>query len=165
MIGKLDPQALRENQEKMNKRGKIIGIAMILFSVLLTVFLGITAYSDTIQRFGYQQTTGTVTESNFRRDPIDNKQSYNFKYEYVVNGVAYTGSDSETGQTVSQPPSKGDSINVYYNPSNPSKSVVETNKSDPLSDFFTWTCCFSPIVFIFGVVFLFVSTRKPQPIQ
>ena len=40
MIGKLDPEVLRANETKMKKRGKIIGIVMMVGSILLSVILG-----------------------------------------------------------------------------------------------------------------------------
>ena len=162
MIGKLDPEVLRANEIKMQKRGKIIGIVMMVGSVLLTVILGIVAYGSTIQRITWLQTSGTVTRSESNSDIINNEERYFYEYEYVVDGVTYTGNDSDKGRTVSNPPSEGTSITVYYDPSNPQKSLTDTNKSNPLSDFVTWSLCCGPIFFIFGAVFLFVSTRKSQ---
>lgn len=83
----------------------MIGILMMVGSVLLTVVLGVSAYTSTLRRLGWPQT---------------------------------------------------------YDPSNPQKSLTDTNKSNPLSDFATWSFCCGPIFFIFGAVFLFVSTRKSQ---
>ena len=162
MIGKLDPEVLRANEIKMQKRGKVIGIVMMVGSVLLTVILGIVAYGSTIQRITWLQTSGTVTRSESNSDIINNEERYFYEYEYVVDGVTYTGNDSDKGRTVSNPPSEGTSITVYYDPSNPQKSLTDTNKSNPLSDFVTWSLCCGPIFFIFGAVFLFVSTRKSQ---
>jgi hypothetical protein len=162
MIGKLDPEVLRANEIKMQKRGKIIGIVMMVGSVLLTVILGIVAYGSSIQRITWLRTSGTVTRSESNSDIINNEERYFYEYEYVVDGVTYTGNDSDKGRTVSNPPSEGTSITVYYDPSNPQKSLTDTNKSNPLSDFVTWSLCCGPIFFIFGAVFLFVSTRKSQ---
>lgn len=162
MIGKLDPEVLRANEVKMNKRGRIIGIAMMAGSVLLTVILGIVAYGSTLQRINWTQTNGTVTRSESTRDITKDEERYYYEYEYAVDGVAYTGNDSENGRIVSNPPAEGASITVYYDPSNPQKSLTDTNKSDPLSDFATWSLCCGPIFFMFGAVFLFVSTRKSQ---
>ena len=162
MIGKLDPEVLRANEVKMKKRGKIIGIVMMAGSVLLTVILGIVAYSSTLQRINWLQTSGIVTRSESTRDIIRDEERYYYEYEYTVVGATYTGNDSDKGRIVSDPPSEGTSITVYYNPTNPEKSLTDTNKSDPLSDFAVWSICCGPIFFIFGAVFLFVSTRKSQ---
>lgn len=162
MIGKLDPEVLRANETKMNKRGKIIGPVMMVGSVLLSVILGIIAYGSTIQRINWSQTSGTVTRSESSSDIIRNEEKYYYEYEYVVDGVTYTGKDSDTGRTVSKPPSKGTSITVYYNPANPEKSLTDTNKSDTISDFAVWMFCCGPIFFLFGAVILFMSTRKSQ---
>lgn len=162
MIGKLDPEVLRANEAKMNKRGKAIGIIMMVGSVFLTVILGIAAYSSTLQRINWMQTSGTVTRSESTSDIIKNEERYYYEYEYVVDGITYTGNDSEKGRTVSNPPTEGTSITIYYDPANPQKSLTDTNKSNALSDFATWTICCGPIFFIFGAVFLFVSTRKSQ---
>ncbi len=162
MIGKLDPEVLRANETKMKKRGKTIGIVMMVGSVLLSVILGVIAYTSTLQRINWQQTSGSVTRSESHSDITRNEESYYYEYEYVVDGITYTGKDSDKGTTVSNPPSKGTSITVYYNPSNPGKSVTDTNKSDTLSDFAVWSFCCGPIFFIFGAVILFVATRKSQ---
>lgn len=162
MIGKLDPEVLRANEIKMKKRGKVIGIMMMVGSVFLTVILGIVAYSSTLQRINWIQTSGTVTRSETSSDIIRNEEKYFYEYEYVVDGITYTGNDSDKGRTVSTPPTKGTSITIYYDPATPQKSLTDTNKSDALSDFATWTFCCSPIFFVFGAVFLFVSTRKSQ---
>jgi hypothetical protein len=162
MIGKLDPEVLRANEAKMKKRGKLIGITMMVGSILLTVILGIVTYSSTLQRINWLQTNGTVTRSESTSDIIRDEEQYYYEYEYVVDGVTYTGNDSDKGRTVSNPPAEGASITVYYNPANPEKSLTDTNKSDSLSDFGTWSLCCGPIFFIFGAVFLFVSTRKSQ---
>lgn len=162
MIGNLDPEVLRANEVKMKKRGKVIGITMMAGSILLTVILGIVAYGSTIQRINWLTTSGTVTHSESSSDIIRNEERYYYEYEYVVDGVTYTGNDSDKGRTVSDPPSEGTSITVYYNPTSPEKSLTDTNKSDPLSDFAVWTVCCGPIFFIFGAIFLFVATRKSQ---
>ena len=162
MIGKLDPEVLRANEIRMNKRGKVIGIAMMVGSVLLTLILGWLAYSSSLQRINWLETNGTVTRSEFTRDIIRNEEKYYYEYEYAVDGSTYTGKDSDIGRVVSAPPAEGASITVYYDPKNPEKSLTDTNKSDPLSDFATWTVCCGPIFFVFGAVFLFVSTRKSQ---
>ncbi len=162
MIGKLDPEVLRANEVKMKKRGKIIGTTMMIGSVFLTVILGIVAYGSTLQRINWLQTSGIVTRSESTSDIINNEERYYYEYEYVVDGVTYTGNDSDKGRTVSNPPAKGTSITVYYDPANPEKSLTDTNKSDPLSDFAVWSLCCGPVFFVFGAVFLFVSTRKSQ---
>lgn len=162
MIGNLDPEVLRANEVKMKKRGKIIGITMMVGSIIFSVILGIIAYGSTIQRLNWPQTSGTVTRSESTRDVINDEERYYYEYEYVVDGVTYTGNDSDKGRMVSKPPTEGTSITIYYDPANPQKSLTDTNKSDALSDFATWTFCCSPIFFVFGAVFLFVSTRKSQ---
>lgn len=162
MIGNLDPEVLRANEVKMKKRGKVIGITMMVGSIIFSVILGVIAYGSTIQRINWSQTSGTVTRSESNRDIINNEERYFYEYEYVVDGVTYTGNDSDKGRTVSNPPSKGTSITVYYDPANPQKSLTDTNKSNPLSDFVVWTICCGPIFFVFGAVFLFVATRKSQ---
>jgi hypothetical protein len=146
----------------MKKRGKIIGIIMMVGAVFLTVVLGMVAYSSTLQRFNWIQTSGTVTRSESSSDIIRNEEKYFYEYEYVVDGITYTGNDSDIGRTVSNPPTEGTSITIYYDPTNPQKSLTDTNKSDALSDFATWTVCCGPIFFVFGAVFLSVSTRKSQ---
>lgn len=160
MIGKLDPEVLRANQIKMNKRGKIIGIAMMAGALLITVVFGIFAYSS-LQRYSWSKTDGVVTYASYKRDVNDEARSY-YDYQYTVNGATYTGSDSENGLSVGveQPPSEGATITVYYNPNKPEQSRVDTNKSDAISDFVVWGFCCGPIFFIFGAIFLFVSTRK-----
>lgn len=162
MIGKLDPEVLRANEAKMNKRGKTIGIGMMVGSVLVTLILGVLAYSSTLQRINWLKTDGVVTRSESTKDTIKDEEKYYYEYEYVVDGTTYTGKDSDIGRTVSDPPAEGASITVYYNPADPQKSLTDTNKSNPLSDFATWAVCCGPIFFIFGAVFLFVSTRKSQ---
>lgn len=161
MIGKLDPEILKANEEKMNKRGKVIGIAMMAGAILLTLVFGFLAYQS-FERYSWSETKGKVTYSTYTRDvTTDDARSY-YDYEYTVDDVLYTGNDSETGKSVSveQPPAEGTTINVYYNPNDPSESLVDTNKSDAFSDFGVWTICCGPIFFIFGAVFYFVSTRK-----
>ena len=110
MIGKLDPEVLHANEIKMKKRGKVIGIMMMVGAVFLTVILGIVAYSSTLQRINWIQTSGTVTRSESSSDIIRNEEKYFYKYEYVVDGITYTGNDSEKGRTVSNPPTEGTSI-------------------------------------------------------
>src|SRR5688572_25093127 len=128
MIGKLDPEVLRANEEKMNKRGKIIGIAMMAGSVLLTIFFGLLAYQS-FEKYSWSETKGNVTTSIYTREAGTDQARAYYEYEYVVDNVTYTGKDSETGGTVSveKPPTQGASINVYYNPDDPSESLVDTN--------------------------------------
>ncbi|MBK7450872.1 MAG: DUF3592 domain-containing protein [Anaerolineales bacterium] len=162
MIGKLDPETLRANETKMNKRGKLIGATMMIGSIILTLVLGTIAYFSTIQRLNWLETSGRVTNSFFTRDINRNEEKYSYDYEYSVDGITYSGSDSEIGALVSKSPAEGASITVYYDPNNPGKSLTDTNKSAPLSDFVVWTVCCGPIFFVFGAIILFVSTRKSQ---
>jgi hypothetical protein len=84
--------------------------------------------------------------------------------EYTVDGVTYTGKDSDSGSATSIeiPPTKGTSIHVYYNPKDPSESLVDTNYSESLSDAVVWALCCGPIFFLFGALMYFLSTRKSQ---
>lgn len=155
---------LRQNEIKQKRYGKIIGIIFIVGSILLTIFFGYSAYRS-LDKYSWSETKGTVTNTDFFRGSSseNNSRSY-YEYEYIVDGVTYQGKDSETGSSISikEPPAKGTSIKVYYNPNNPSESLVETNYSDALSNSVVWTLCCGPFFFLFGVITLFMSTRKTQ---
>lgn len=161
MIGKLDPEVLRTNDEKMNKRGKIIGTTMMIGSFLITILFGFLAFQS-FQKYSWSETKGKVTVSIYTREASTDQARAYYEYEYIVDDVTYTGKDSEIGSIVSvkRPPVEGASIAVYYNPQDPRESLVDTNYSDSLSDFVVWGVCCGPIFFLFGAVFYFVSTRK-----
>jgi hypothetical protein len=152
---------LRQNQLKQNQRGKKIGILFMLGSVIITIIFGFLAYQS-FEKYSWSETKGTVSYSDFTRDLINDTGRAYYDYEYTVDGVTYTGKDSETGSatSINPPPAEGASINVYYNPNDPSESLVDTNYSDALSDSVVWTVCFGPICFLFGALLYFMSSRK-----
>lgn len=157
---------LKQNEIKQNKNGKIIGIIFMLGSILLTIFFGLSAYKS-FEKYSWSETTGTVTATDFYRGSSSGNDSRSYyEYEYVVDGVTYTGKDSETGSrtSITEPPAKGTSIKVYYDPNDPSQSLVSTNYSDALSNSVIWTLCCAPFFFLFGAITFFMSTRK-QPKQ
>jgi hypothetical protein len=154
---------LRENEIKQKKYGKIIGIIFMVASFLLTIFFGYSAYQS-FDKYAWSETQGTVTYSEIFRGSTNqnNSRSY-YEYEYSVDGVTYKGKDSETGSVfISQPPAQGTSINVYYNPNDPSESLVDTNYNDALSNSVIWTLCCGPFFFLFGAIAYFMSTRKQK---
>lgn len=159
MIGSLDPEKLRNNQTVMNKRGKIIGIAMMGGAILLTLVFAVFAWRS-IASFNWKVTDGVITTSSYFSG-LESSDRHSFlEYEYTVDGTTYTGKDSDTGTFANHPPQKGQTIKVYYNPSNPSDSLIDSNRGKGLSDLVVWVCCASPAFFFFGAIILFVSTRK-----
>lgn len=152
---------LRQNEIKQNKRGKTIAILFMIGSVVITIIFGFLAYQS-FQKYSWSETKGTVTNSTFFESVANDEANYYYDYEYIVDGVTYTGNDSENGKysTVDAPPAEGASITVYYNPNDPSESLVDTNYSDVLSDSVLWTLCCGPIFFLFGALLYFMSTRK-----
>jgi hypothetical protein len=154
---------LRQNEIKQKQQGKKWGIILVVASVIITIVLGLVAYQS-LEKYSWSETTGTVTYSTYTREvTTDEARSY-YDYEYTVDGVIYAGNDSENGKSlgVEQPPAEGASITVYYNPNQPSESLVNTNYSDALSDSVMWTLCCGPIFFLFGALIYFLSTRKSQ---
>ncbi|MBL8079450.1 MAG: DUF3592 domain-containing protein [Anaerolineales bacterium] len=161
MIGQLDPEKLRANQRLMNKRGKIIGIAMMAGSALITLVFALFAWQS-IESYNWPETDGVVTYASYT-GALDSKndRSY-FDYEYSVDGMTYQGKESDKGTFADVPPKEGETIKVYYNPSNPGDSRVGSNRGNALNDMIVWVCCAGPAFFFFGAVFLFVSTRKQE---
>lgn len=154
---------LRQNEIKQKKQGKKWGMILMAGSVIITIILGFLAYRS-FEKYSWSETKGTVTGSIFLESISLDDASFNYQYEYIIDGVTYTGSDSEHGKygTVDEPPVKGASITVYYNPNDPSQSLVDTNYSGALSDSVVWTLCCGPIFFLFGALMYFLSTRKSQ---
>lgn len=154
---------LRQNEINQNKRGKKIGILFMIGSVVITIIFGFLAYRS-FEKYSWSETKGTVTNSTFFESVTNDEANYYYDYEYIVDGVTYTGNDSEQGKysTVKKPPTKSSSITVYYNPNDPSESLVDTNYSDALSDSVVWTLCCGPIFFLFGALLYFMSSRKQQ---
>ena len=64
MIGQLDPEKLRANQRLMNKRGKIIGIAMMAGSALITLVFALFAWQS-IESYNWPETDGVVTYASY----------------------------------------------------------------------------------------------------
>lgn len=156
---------LRENEIKQNKRGKKIGILFMLGSILMTLILGFVAYRS-LEKYTWSETTGTVTSSSYFESITEDEARFSYEYTYSVGGITYTGSDSNFGKrtVVNKPPAEGANITVYYNPNDPSESLVATNYSGALSDAVVWSLCCGPIFFLFGALLYFLSTRK-QPTQ
>jgi hypothetical protein len=157
---------LRQNEINQNKRGKKIGILFMVGSVLITIILGFFAYRS-FEKYSWSETKGTVSNSSYFESITDDEARYSYDYEYIVDGVAYTGNDSNFGKrtVIDEPPANGASITVYYNPNDPSESLVDTNYSGALSDAVVWTLCCGPIFFLFGALVYFLSTRKRQTLQ
>lgn len=156
---------LRQNEINQNKRGRKIGILFMVGSVIVTIIFGFLAYRS-FEKYSWSETKGKVTHSTYFESVTEDKANSYYDYEYTVDGVTYTGSDGEHGTrtSVSKPPAKGTSITVYYNPKNPSESLVNTNYSNTLSDAVIWTLCCGPIFFLFGALLYFLTTRRqPTP--
>lgn len=157
---------LRKNEIEKNKRGKKIGILFMIGSVIITIIFGFLAYRS-FEKYSWSETKGKVTNLTYFESVASDEASSYYDYEYTVDGVTYTGSDGDHGTrtSVSKPPAQGETITVYYNPKDPSESLVNTNYSDALSDAVIWTLCCGPIFFLFGALLYYLTTRKQPTLQ
>ena len=113
----------------------IMGIA----GAALTIFLGIPMMMSAFESSGWPSAEGVITVSEFttNRDSDNGSVTHgaNVAYDYTVNGTLHTGSNVHFGQYGSSDPSYGRGIvnrypvgkrvGVYYDPDDPSTSVLE----------------------------------------
>lgn len=113
----------------------IIGVV----GAALTIFLGIPMMKNAFESRGWPTADGVITVSQFTsntdRDSGSTTYGASIAYDYTVNGASYTGSNVHFGQYSTSDPSYGRSIvnryplgkqvMVYYDPDNPSESVLE----------------------------------------
>ena len=113
----------------------IIGIV----GAALTIFLGIPMMMSAFESSGWPLAEGVITVSEFttNRDRDNGSVTYgaSIAYDYKVNGTSYTGSNVHFGQYGTSDPSygrgivnrypMGKQVRVYYDPDEPSTSVLE----------------------------------------
>lgn len=125
--------------KKRFKIGEWLG-ALILLS-LLTWFLLWPAFQNVRDSFSaHNWPTATAKITTSKRNQSTNgggrtSVSYRFRYEYQVNGQAYTGwrySLSTPGGSQStgvQLHRRGETVAVHYNPEHPDRSAVDVESS------------------------------------
>ena len=84
-----------------------VGVILIVFGVILMGF----------KTDSYVQTTGKITSVTEAALDEDGEREYDVTFEYEVDGKTHTG----TFANLSGDYKEGDSINVFYDPSDPSK--------------------------------------------
>ncbi len=113
----------------------VIGI----IGAVLTIFLGIPMLMSALASQGWPAVEGIITLSEFtaKQDRDDGGVTYgaSVAYDYTVSGTVYDGSNVHFGQYSTSDPSYGRGIvnrypvgkrvNVYYDPDDPSTSVLE----------------------------------------
>ncbi|KXK14628.1 MAG: hypothetical protein UZ14_CFX002001053 [Chloroflexi bacterium OLB14] len=157
---------LRKNEIEKNKRGKKNWHFVYDRLGNHYHYFGFLAYRS-FEKYSWSETKGKVTNLTYFESVASDEASSYYDYEYTVDGVTYTGSDGDHGTrtSVSKPPAQGETITVYYNPKDPSESLVNTNYSDALSDAVIWTLCCGPIFFLFGALLYYLTTRKQPTLQ
>lgn len=87
---------------------------------------------------GWKETTCTITTSNYKYDlGVDNKRYFHFAYDYTVDGRTWTGHRyAFTDKTVGRgdthgmpPPLTLGQHRCFYDPTDPSKSVIKRSYS------------------------------------
>lgn len=147
--------------KKVNISSKKVGclggiISLIFFGPMLLIgilFIGIGLYSSISvhnETKGYEKTTGILKDyENCYYD--DGRELCGAKYEYQVNGVTYFSSSS----TISSKDGFNESETVYYNPSNPSESVIYADWNHFISVGFL----FATVPILFLIIFLGVIKK------
>ena len=144
------------------KRFDSISIALLV--ILFSIF-GKIGY-DYIKFLGYQSwqvTNGVVTDksrktlggtgSNVGKGPLLTVDTTVVSYKYWVNGEANYGQGSPVDAIDLR---EGTSLDVYYNPATPERSVVDISFNWP--QFFTWL--FFGLIVIIADVAWFNTRRK-----
>lgn len=121
-------------------KATVVLLFMGIGAAALTIFLGIPMVMNALASKGWPSIEdGVITVSEFttNRDRDDGGTTYgaSVAYDYTVNGTLHTGSNVHFGQYGTSDPSYGRGIvnrypvgkkvRVYYNPDDPSASVLE----------------------------------------
>lgn len=134
-------------------------------SFFATVMIGSSMIAD-IGTSDWDSVEGVVTYSEvWTSTSSEGGPSYclEVRYEYVVNQITYSGDrvsyssenscDSWSADSDEDYP-EGENVTVYYDPSNPNESVLETG----LSAISPFMCCF--IIFpLIGIFLLFAASK------
>lgn len=152
----------------MNNRGHskakfVFMIAGILYAVFVIFLIKgiITNISDAKKEKEYSQTTGTIVKINEEEREYSTKTGDHYKtirypvyisvIEYTVNGVSYT----ITGVPYESPEQIGEQRNVFYNPQNPTDSVLEGTSSSG----WTGIIILTVMLIIVGGIFIVVGIK------
>ena len=120
-------------------KATVVLIIMGIVGSGITVFWGIPMVMNALASKGWPSVDGVVAVSDFttNRDSDDGNVTYgaSISYDYTVNGAPHMGSNVHFGQYSTSDPSYGRGIvnrypvgtrmPVYYDPNNPSTSVLE----------------------------------------
>lgn len=100
--------------------------AALIVGAILALLAAYFVYVSNERAAMTASATGTVTESEFVRDPESSSlDETRISYAFEANGGAHKGSDSISGadRTADYPP--GRAIDVCYNPEDPSSSRID----------------------------------------
>jgi hypothetical protein len=161
----------------------LFGVLFILFG-----FITITFYNANIEKGkeseAWYEAIGTITSSYLKTDISYDPDDYpittyspNIEYLYNVDGVNYTGirvtykivstTDLQWAEGKVNEYFVGKTVSVYYNPNNPSESVLEKGYSTP--PFFLtmmgYIFIFIGTICIFVMIVLFIKYRSSGKIN
>ncbi|MCY3413501.1 MAG: DUF3592 domain-containing protein [Candidatus Heimdallarchaeota archaeon] len=149
-----------------------VGIFLLLFGLIFSL----AGYFIIIDSLDIEQTWGTTTGTIMASEIVNNGEGYTayIRYSYQVGGrsyqsdsvypggASYSSSDSSEFEALVEKYPVGASVTVYYNPSDPEQSALETDIPG-----FIWIFPGIGLFFVFmSIVLIIVGLRvKERPID
>ncbi len=106
------------------KKKVFVPLCILLIAIIsgaIWYFIGTKKYDS------WQSTNAIVANIDYysKARGIGGGSSHRYYYNYAVNGVNYSGTDMFSGRTASY--TIGETIEVWVDPANPSKSIISKN--------------------------------------